>query len=476
MRIWRGSVFFSLWLAAAPGFSQSTAGAITGIISDSTGAAIPAAVITITDVSTGVVTRTASNGSGVYVATSLLPGPYTVEARSDGFKTRRVQDLTLQTGQELRVDFSLEVGAVTEAVEVKATIAPLQQESAEISDTYTYEEIQNIPVNGRSPYSLLDLSAGLSAVGDDPSNPNYADRVSVNGGRSRGNNFVVDGATTTHIGGIGERVGSIEAISEFKLYSHTYSAEFGRTAGGLVSFQIRSGTKKHHGSLFEYHRNSALNANSWANNARGIKAVTRSRNEFGGTLGGPVPLLRRQMFFFLSFEGTRDAQPVTRTKSIPEPALRGGNFSSFPVIVNDPLSQAPLPGNVIPPSRVEPAGAKIMALFPEPNTPGNFNARYGIRTNNWVRATSSKDNGNYIIGRWDYNPTSYDKVFLTFSNVSEGPRDQGRDFLNVLNTTLGPRYRDMRRATLGYTRVLSPRMTSELLLHGQRDPRVIEPW
>ncbi len=464
----------AVWTVSA--LAQSTAGTITGIVTDASGAVIPGVDISLTNTDTGVVSKTQTNASGVYIVTSLLPGPYRLEAQAQGFKRKEVREITLQTGQELRVDLSLEVGAVTEAIEVQATVAQLQQETAEISDVFTTNEIQNIPLNGRSPYSLLDLSAGLSAVGDDPSNPNYADRVSINGSRSRGNNFVVDGATTTHIGGIGERVGSIEAISEFKLYSHTYSAEFGRTAGGIVSFQIRSGTQKYRGTLFEYHRNSAFNANSWSNNANGIKATTRQRNEFGGTFGGPMPVQRQKMFFFTSFEGTRDAQPITRISSIPEPALRGGNFSGYRAVINDPLSRAPFPGNVIPASRQDPAAIKYMALFPEPNAAGNLSATYGVRTNNWVRATSSKDNGNYIIARLDYNPTSHDKIFWTFSNVSEGPRDQGRSFLNALNSTLGPRYRDMRRSTLGYTRVLRPNMTMEFLAFGQRDPRVIEPW
>ncbi len=465
-----------LLFLAAPAAAQSTAGTITGIVTDAMGAAVPGASVTLTNVNTGVVTQTTTNESGVYVARSLLAGVYRLEARADGFKIRRVEGLTLQVGQELRSDVSLELGAVTETIEVQATVTPLKQETAEISDTYTYEEIQNMPINGRTPYSLLDLSAGLSSASDDPSNGDYANYVSINGGRPRGNNFTVDGATTTHIGGIGERVGSIEAISEFKLYSHTYSAEFGRTAGGIVSFQIRSGTQKFKGTAFEYHRNAALNANSWRNNALGLKAAKRRRHEFGGTFGGPVLPLRDQMFFFVSYEGWRDAQPQTRTKSIPDPPMRRGDFRSYPVVVNDPLTQSPFPGNIIPASRFDPVAAKVMELFPDPNTLGNYNSRYGIYTNNWVRPTLYTYPGNYIISRWDWNASSHDRLFLTFSVIKEGPRDQGRDFLNPLNTVLGPLRRTMLRSTFGYTRVLSPRMTSELLLHGQRDPRRLMPW
>lgn len=465
-----------LALCAAALLAQSNLSTITGIVTDPTGAVVAACEVSIVNTETGLVSRAATNASGTYNAPSLVPGQYRVEMQAAGFKKKQIGGVVLQTGQELRLDAALEIGAVSESVEVQATVTPLQQESAEISETYTSNEIQNMPINGRSPYALLDLAAGVVASGDDPSEPDYAGNSSINGSRKGTNAFTVDGASTVHVGGIGERVGSIESISEFKLYSHTYSAEFGRTSGGVVQFQVKSGTQKLHGTAYEYRRESAFNANSWANNARGIQQESRSRNEFGATLGGPVPFLKNRAFIFLSYEGIRDQQPITRMRTIPAGTVRTGNFAGYSTVINDPLSSAAFPGNVIPASRLDRAALKFLELFPEPNSTGSLNTRYGIRTSNWVRSTASLQPGNYAVTRTDYNPTEKDKIFLTFSIINEGPRDEGRDFENVLNTVAGPRTRDMRRATFGYTRFLKPNLTNEYTVFIQRDPRMIDPW
>jgi hypothetical protein len=465
------------FLAAATAvFAQSNAGSITGIVTDSSGAAIPGVVIAITSTDTGVAYRTRSNESGIYVAASLAPGRYTIDVEAQGFKKRQIREITVETGQRLRMDIALEIGDVKEVVEVAAAAAPLQQESAEISDTIAAKEIANLPLQTRAPYGLLVLSAGVSAGGDDPSNLDYSANVSINGSRAYGNAFVVDGASTTHIGGIGERIGSIEAIHEFKILASTYSAEYGRTSGAVITFQVKSGSADYHGSLYEYHRNNALNAADWENNARGIKPAALIRNEFGGSIGGPVPGMNKKMFFFANYEGVRDRNPANKTRTIPDPAIRGGNFSGLPVVVNDPLTGAPFPNNIIPAARLDPAAVKFLALFPTPNTQGTLNTRYGISTNNWTLAGPATDYKNFGTARLDYNPTEKQKFFFTFSHVNEGPRDLLRDFYSVLNTVVGPRFRNIRRATFGYTRFLRPNLTNEFLAFSQRDPRKITPW
>lgn len=465
-----------LLLPAALVLGQSNLATITGIVSDSTNAILPGAEITITNRATGIVTRTRANDAGVYVATALQAGPYTLEAQAPGFKKKQVQDLALETGQKMRLDLTLEVGDISERIEVQATAAPLMSETAEISETIVSNEIQNLPLNGRIPYALLALSPGVSAGGDDPSNLSYDDSLSINGGRRRGNVFVIDGASTTHIGGIAERIGSIESIQEFKVLSSTYSAEYGRTSGGIITFQVKSGTQNYHGSLFEFHRDNALNANDWQNNARSLRQAVLIRNEFGGTLGGPVPGAKKKMFFFINYEGIRDSIPQVKIRTIPEPRLQGGNFSGMPVVINDPLTGRPFSNNTIPPARLDPAAVKFLQLFPNPNTVGLFNARFGITTNNWARPQGRSDNKNYGTLRWDYHPTERNKLFFTFSHVNEGPRDLVRDFENALNTEIGPRFRNIRRATLSYTRFLKPNFTMEVLASAQRDPRKIEPW
>lgn len=456
--------------------AQSNVASLTGIVTDPSGAVVASAQITITNQATGVLFRTRSNDQGVYSAPSLISGDYTVLVEAQGFKKKQVQNLRLETAERRRLDFTLEVGDVQQVVEVAASLTPLMQESAEISETITSKEIENIPLNGRIPYSLLALTPGVAADGNDPSSLDYAGSASINGSRRRGNAYVVDGASTTHIGGIAERIGSIEAIHEFKVLSSTYSAEYGRSAGAVITFQVKSGTQNFHGSLYEFNRHDALTANQWENNARSRPRPELIRDEFGGTLGGPVPGFRKKMFFFLSYEGIRDSIPVNKVRTIPDPSLRGGNFSALPVIVNDPLTGRPFPGNIIPLSRQDQAAQKFLALFPAPNTEGVFNRQLGIRTNNWVRTAGRSDNKNFGTMRLDYHPTTNNKFFFTYSHVNEGPRDLVVDFDNVLNTEIGPRFRNIRRATFNYTRFLSPAWSNEFLASAQRDPRKIEPW
>ncbi len=465
-----------VFLLATICLGQSNVASLTGIVTDPSGALVANAGITITNKATGLVFRTRTNEQGIYSASSLAPAVYLVEAQAAGFKRKQVNDLTLDSAQRARLDFSLEVGDIQQAVEVQATVTPLNQESAEISETITANDIKNLPLNGRAPYALLALTPGAFGAGNDPSNLDYAENVTLNGARKGGNAFVVDGASTTHIGGIAERIGSIETIQEFKVLASTFSAEYGRTSGGVITFQVKSGTREYHGSLYEFHRNSALHANEWANNARGSGRPALIRNEFGATLGGPVRSLKNRMFFFAGYEGVRDSVPNYKVRTIPDPAIRGGNFSGMPVVVYDPLSGSPFPGNALPANRLDPAARKLMALFPPPSTTGIFNSRFGIATNNWVRAAGRSDSKNFGTMRLDYSPTDKDKLFFTYTHVNEGPRDLVRDFENVLNTEIGPRFRNIRRATFGYTRFLGTNFGAEFLVSMQRDPRKIEPW
>lgn len=468
--------FVCLAFTAPPLLAQSNVSSLTGMVSDSTGAVVAGVAITATNQNTAIATRTRTNAEGVYVFPSLVSGPYRVEFEAPGFKKNQLQSLVLETAQRARLDVTLELGDVRQIVDVVAATTPLQQETSEISETITAKDIQSIPLNGRVPYALLALTPGVSSGGDDPSNLNFDSELSLNGSRKGSNAYVIDGASTTHIGGIAERIGSIESIQEFKVLASTYSAEYGRTSGGVITFQVKGGTQELRGALYEFHRNTVLTANAWENNARAREKPGLIRNEFGGALGGPVPGFGKKMFFFVNYEGIRDAIPLNKVRTIPDPGLRGGDFSRVPVTIFEPGSTQPLAGNRIPASRLDPAAQKVMALFPAPNTGGIFNSRFGIATNNWVRTQGRSDNKNYGTMRIDYHPTEGNKFFFTYSHVNEGPRDLVRDFENVLNSEIGPRFRNIRRATFGYTRFLTPALSSEFLLSAQRDPRVINPW
>lgn len=454
---------------------QANLASITGIITDPSGAVVPKAEIVASNGDTGIVSRTQANEAGVYVAFSLIPGPYSVEVRASGFKVKRIQGVVLDTGQKMRLDVALEVGAITEQVEVQATATPLMQETAEISKTITAKEIESLPLAGRDPLQLLGLASGVTVRGGDPTSLQYYGEISVNGSEPRKNAFVADGASLGHIGGLAESVGSIEAVGEFKLLSSTYSAEYGRTSGGVITFQIKSGTQNLHGSFCEYHRDNALTANDWESNANGVTQDSLIHNEFGGTLGGPVPGMKKKLFFFVSYEGVRERVPANRSRTIPDPAIRGGNFSGLPAIINDPLSGAPFANNIIPVTRLDSAAVKFLQLFPTPNTQGTFNPRFGIRNNNWIRAAQHNEPHDYTVFRLDHNPRDKDKFFFTFSFIKEGPFDYGPDFENALNTTRGLVSRQLKRGAFGYTRFLRPNLTNEFIASAQRDPRRLSP-
>jgi hypothetical protein len=208
--------------------AQTNTATITGVITDATGAVVTTATVTVRSIETGITAEVASNEAGVYTAPSLNIGRYEVSVRASGFKSQVVSGIELSIGQRLRQDFKLELGNVAEAIEVRAEAAPLQQETAEISDTITTQEVIGIPLPNREPYAVLALSAGVIGRGKG-ADLDYNQNVSINGSRVSGNAFLVDGAYVMNQGGIGERVTSIEALQEVKVLASTYSAEFGRS-------------------------------------------------------------------------------------------------------------------------------------------------------------------------------------------------------------------------------------------------------
>lgn len=466
-------ILLSMFASASASLAQSNMGGITGVVTDTSGASVAGAQLRILNRATGVSFSTRSNDEGLYLATSLLGGSYLVETEAPGFKKSQ-SEVILDAGQRLRVDFRLELGQVTETIEVQGSLPTLKTETSEISNTVTFRQIQGLPLNGRNPYYALALTPGMSPTGDDPGQLGYGSNTSMNGSRIRGSTLVVDGVIGQLADGTGELIGSIESVQEMKALTSTYAAEHGRTAGGVVITQIKSGTQEYHGAAYEFHRNSALAANNWENNAQGVPQSRLIRNEYGLNLGGPVPKLKG-MFFFYSYEALRDRIPVNRIRTIPDLAIRNGNFSGRPVIVNDPLSGAPFPGNVIPQSRLDPAALKFLQLFPEPNAPGAFNSAFGIATNNWIRSSPRSDYRDFHIGRWDYAPNERNKFFATYWQAVQGPWIQVDDFAGPLNTTTGPRYRVMRRLTANYTHFFSPNFSMEFLASIQRDPREITP-
>ena len=283
---------------------QSATATISGIVLDEQGALVSTVIVTITKVDTGLTRQVSTNNEGYFVISALLPGRYTVAARHEGFSVARFVDVVLNVNDQRSLRIELKVGQVSESITVEGTQS-VKTESAAVSTLIDRQFVENLPLNGRSFSTLIELTPGVVLTKAD-----YGDQgqFSVNGQRSNANYFLVDGVganfgigggvllnqtgagtvpSLSAMGGTNNLV-SIDALQEFSIQTSTYAPEFGRTPGAQVSVVTRSGTNDFHGSLFEYFRNEALDANDWFANSRNLKKPPMRQSDFGGVVGGPI--------------------------------------------------------------------------------------------------------------------------------------------------------------------------------------------
>lgn len=369
---------FAIFLDAPAGFGQTSTATLTGIVRDSSGAALPNVTVSVTDVDRNTKNLTSTNQSGSYVLPALNSGTYTVTAERAGFKTFRREGIVLQVNKTARVDIDLDVGSIVERVEVTAEAPLLDDQVSGRGAVIDRREITELPLDGRDYNQLALLAPGVS-----PSTPrlaalNFRGALNVNGNRVFNNVFLLDGVDNLSYSSSyrGENVQvvqpSLEALQEFKIQTNAYSAEFGRSSGAAVNAAIRSGTNSLRGSIYEFLRNDALDANNFFSNAFGAPKPLRQRNQFGAALGGP--LIKDKVFWFGDYEGVRGREGVPQTRAVPTASEKAGLFST-PVV--DPFTPGkPQFGRnafgqwVIPEDRWDPVAAKIVALIPNSNVPG----------------------------------------------------------------------------------------------------------
>lgn len=330
--------FLCFWFAASAAHAQTSNGAISGLVSDPSGAIIVGADVAIVNDVTGVQYSGKSNDEGVYVVRNLPPGPYRLQVAKTGFKTIIKPDVVLNVEDALAINFTLPVGATSETVTVTGGAPLINTESGSVSTVVDRNFVENLPLNGRSFNTLLQLTPGVVIAA---SNSSDQGQFSVAGQRTSANNFVIDGVSanfgvspefglgTSGTGGaqafsaVGgtSSLASVEALQEFRIETSSFAPEFGRSPGGQVILTTRSGTNGFHGGLYEYFRNDVLDANDWfANRAHKGRAPER-HNDFGGFLGGPIQ--SDKTFFFLSYEGARLRQPNTQIVQVPSEYARG---------------------------------------------------------------------------------------------------------------------------------------------------------
>jgi len=312
----RLSLSVAILLASQLLHSQTITASLEAFIQDPSGGAIPGARVRFVNVGTNAASVVEANSEGRAFAASLQPGPYSIEVEAPGFKKLQRSGIVLQVNQTGRVQLTLEVGLVTETIAVTGQPPLLEPSTSSIAQVVDNKRIVDLPLNQRNPYALIFLVPGVT--GSTTFHFIRGANFTVNGGRHGSNEVLLDGVPSTPGHDQKNTIAifpSVDAVAEFRVQTNNYSAEFGRSGGGIINLIYKSGSNQFRGSVFEFLRNSVLDANSFFANRQGIPLASFKRNQFGGSIGGP--LIRNRTFFFASYEGLRERTAATSPRPCP---------------------------------------------------------------------------------------------------------------------------------------------------------------
>ena len=387
--------------------AQVTTGTFLGTVYDSTKAAVPGASITVTNLQTGVARSALSTSTGEYVINLLPVGNYSLRVEHAGFKTEERSSVEIQINSRVRLDFVLQVGAISEEVKVAGSAPLLDTDTAESGEVIENQRVTQLPLNGRQFIQLALLTAGVvPEVKGTLSSPLAlsGQSANANGTRYEDNVFLLDGVSIRDE--IYERLTvspSIDSIQEFKVHTSNYSAEFGGHGGAQINVSTKSGTNSLHGTVYEFLRNDVLDAKNFFDGS--IKPPFR-QNQFGASVGGPIK--RNKLFFFGNYEGSRIFKGVTLGAALPTEDMRAGNFTGMGPII-DPATQLPFTNDQIPDTMIAPFAKAMLANVPLPNITGlgrNFTG-FGDRDVSMDQFTAKIDhtfnNSNLIFARFIYS-------------------------------------------------------------------------
>ncbi len=414
------------FIASLPALAQSTNAIVSGLVLDPSGKPIVGADVEMVNDATEIRYPSATNGEGIYQIPNLPPGPYRLQVSKPGFKTLIKPDIVLRTEDALAINFTLPVGATLETVTVQGGSSALETESASVSTVIDHQFVENLPLNGRSFNTLLQLTPGVviaqqpsaTAAGTAPG------QFSIGGQRTDANTFTVDGVSANFgvatnglysgqsgtgsdqafsaLGGTSSLV-SVEDLQEFRIETSSFAPEFGKTPGGQVMLTTRSGANEFHGGVYEYFRNDVMDANNWFANQAGEPRAAERHNDFGGFLGGPI--LKNKTFFFFSYEGARLRLPQTSETDVP--------------YLNDTTCVAPA------------AVAPLLKAFPKPNSlesdttcTGQFTGSYSNSATldaTSIRVDHTLNSRFSLFGRYNYAPSSTTSREYALSMLAAGP-------------------------------------------------------
>ncbi|HEY3987666.1 MAG TPA: carboxypeptidase-like regulatory domain-containing protein [Acidobacteriaceae bacterium] len=417
-----------LLLVAGTASAQVDQGAITGTVTDNTGAIVPGAQVTLTATDTGLTLQSKSNSSGNYTFSPIKIGNYTVSATAKGFQTTSRQNVHVDAQQRLQVNLALSLGQVSQTVTVTSAVALLQTQSSAVGQVIDTKTINDTPLNGRNWVYIAQLTAGVAPPFGNTRGSGTGDFV-ANGQRAEQNNFILDGVdnNTNLVDFLNGSSFVIrpppDALAEFSLQTSNFSAEFGHSAGAVLNASIKSGTNQIHGDLWEYFRNTNLDATNW----NALVNPPYHQNQFGATLG--FPIWKNKLFYFGDIEANRISIGQTNVIDVPTALMKQGNFSELlnsnltgqsPVTLYQPNSadvNRPLTCNGQPntfcPSQIDPVAQKILNMYPAPNANG------GKTFNNLVENVSKNDDTIQWDQRLDWNISAKDQTYARYSYLHE---------------------------------------------------------
>jgi len=444
---------------------------LTGTVSDSSGSVVPAAKVVATNIETGVARDSTANEAGNYLITALLPGRYRIVAEAAGFKQMKREPVILAVDQVGKVDFAMEVGETRESITVEAPAVLLDAATSTIGNVVESRQVMELPLNGRDPLDLLGLAPGIRIQGGFGGKNGSWGNFSSNGGLANANVVMVEGlALDLAQMNAPSFVPPVDATEEFRVQTNKFSAEYGRTAGAVVNFSIKSGTNDFHGSAYEFLRNKDLNANNFFFNRANTPRAPLIQNQFGASTGGPIK--KDKTFFFVNWEEFRIRQISPSVTTVPTALERTGNFSQTfnsagnMIAIADPLAshQMPdgsymrevFPNNIIPTSRISKVAGNVAQIFPLPNSAGNpF-----THVTNYATIGGGGTNEHQIVTKFDHNYSARWKFVGTYSRI--WAKQFNTDPLGYkVNLTRNPSY-TRTHATASATAVLNPGLIVEL--------------
>lgn len=461
---------------AGPILAQSDSSSISGTVTDASGALVPNARITVHNKATGSDRSIVSNENGNFTLTNLASGDYSIRAEVAGFQTTTLNDVHLDPSIGRRIDIAMKVGDTKTEVTVEAGANAVQTESGSVGQLITQEQVKNIQLNGRNPLYLSQLEPGV-VRGNSMAAFNFGldNGINVNGARSQESVITFDGApmVRTRSNGTSVGVADVDSTSQVQVLTTSYPAEYGRTSGGQIRLVPKSGSNDFHGSAFEYFRNTALNANTWARNNTHLKRQGFHYNQFGWNLNGPLYIPghfnkdRRKLFFLVGEEWVRYNHDDLSQQKVPTALMRTGNFSellgpnifySSPVQIVDPTTGLPYPNNVIPAGQLSPNGIGLLNAYPAATTANN--------PNNWIDSapyTEKQRKDSVII---DF--VASDAHHFRFSLLNYNYDDYEPHFGNF-NTNPRIFHRPNQIGVVHYTWTISPTMVNDAYVSGAAD-------